>query len=298
MARNLLSHLRNQASFSALAIGNANVRLMDLIANEPVIRLIAFVGVLVLMMLVQYHWPARGDSRWSRRQAVNLGLVAFNTLTLRLFFPVLAVAFAIVVYERQGGLFGVLDWSLWLTIPLAILLFDVAIYWQHRLMHAIPVLWRLHRVHHADTGFDVTTGVRFHPLEIVVSMIIKLGLVWLFGPHPAAVLIFEILLVSGSLFTHSDFALPKALDRKLRWLFVTPSMHRIHHSTWQPETDSNYGFHLSVWDRIFGSYTCEPRNDERTMPIGLNDFQDSRDQRLLALLLNPFRNPRSHKDHA
>jgi sterol desaturase/sphingolipid hydroxylase (fatty acid hydroxylase superfamily) len=264
---------------------------MDWITNEPIVRLTAFVGVLAVLFIIQQRWPARGDGRLSRRQAVNLSLVLFNTLTLRLLFPLLAVAMAVVIYEAGGGLFGWLDWSPWLTIPLAVLIFDLAIYWQHRLMHAVPLLWRLHRVHHADTGFDVTTGVRFHPLEIPVSMGIKLGLVWLLGPHPLAVLAFELLLASGALFTHADFALPKRLDRRLRCLIVTPSMHRIHHSTWQKETDSNYGFHLSVWDRLFGSYTSEPREDERRMPIGLNEYMDPRDQRLVSLLLNPFRSP-------
>lgn len=272
---------------------------MDLIANEPIVRLATFVGVLVLMFALQQRWPARGDGRWSKRQAVNLGLVMINTLTLRLFFPVLAVAFAVRVQEAGGGLFGWLDWPVSLAIPLAVVLFDLAIYWQHRLMHAIPLLWRLHRVHHADAGFDVTTGVRFHPFEIAVSMGIKLALIWLLGPHPLAVLIFEVLLAAGALFTHADFALPKRLDRALRWVLVTPSMHRIHHSTWRRETDSNYGFHLSVWDRLFGSYTTEPREDERRMPIGLDEYRDPRELGLLALLLNPFRPPpRVKPDHS
>jgi sterol desaturase/sphingolipid hydroxylase (fatty acid hydroxylase superfamily) len=270
---------------------------MDLINNEPVIRLAAFIGVLGLLFVIQRRWPARGDGRLSRRQAINLSLVLFNTLTLRLLFPLLAVAFAVIIHDAGGGLFGWLDWPLWLSIPAAILLFDLAIYWQHRLMHTVPLLWRLHRVHHADTGFDVTTGVRFHPLEIAVSMGIKLGLVWLLGPHPLAVLLFELLLATGALFTHADFALPRRLDRGLRWVLVTPSMHRIHHSTWQKETDSNYGFHLSWWDRLFGSYTPEPREDERRMPIGLDEFMDQRQQRLIALLLNPFRSStRSQSD--
>jgi len=257
--------------------------------SEPIIRLTAFFGVLLVLLAVQRAWPARGDSCWSKRQAINLSLVAFNTLCLRFLFPVLAVAFAVVMYERQAGLFGWLDWPLWLAIPLAVLIFDLAIYWQHRLMHMIPLLWRMHRVHHCDTGFDVTTGVRFHPLEIMLSMAIKLGLIWVLAPHPVAVLIFEVMLSAGALFTHADFALPKRLDRALRRVFVTPSMHRIHHSTWQPETDSNYGFHLSIWDRLFGSYTTEPREDERNMPIGLENFREDTDQRLLSLLLNPFK---------
>ncbi len=264
---------------------------MNLLEHEPEIRLLAFVGTLLLMLIIQHWWPARGDGRWSRRQGINAAFVVIDTLLVRLAFPVLAVSLAVLVYERQGGLFGWLDWPLWLSMPVAVLILDLAIYWQHRLMHVIPLLWRLHRVHHADTGFDVTTGVRFHPLEIALSMAIKLGLVFALGPHPAAVLIFEVLLAAGSLFTHSDFALPRGLDRPLRWLFVTPSMHRIHHSTWRHETDSNYGFHLSVWDRLFASYTAEPRENELTMAIGLNEYREPADQRLISLLLNPFRNP-------
>jgi sterol desaturase/sphingolipid hydroxylase (fatty acid hydroxylase superfamily) len=260
---------------------------MEIGSGEALIRIGTFFGLFLLLLAAQWRWPARGDGRPARRQLVNLGLIAIGTGILRVGFPVLAVAWAMTVHG--GGLFGWLDWPAWLAIPVAVLLLDLAIYWQHRLMHAWPLLWRLHRVHHCDVAFDVTTGVRFHPLEIALSMGIKLGLISLLGPHPAAVLAFEVLLSLGSLFTHTDIALPGALDRRLRWLFVTPSMHRIHHSTRRIETDSNYGFHLSTWDRLFGSYTVAPAEDERTMPIGLEDWRESRDQGLVPLLLNPFR---------
>jgi sterol desaturase/sphingolipid hydroxylase (fatty acid hydroxylase superfamily) len=262
---------------------------MEIGQGEALIRLGGFAGLLAALYFAQSRWPARGDGRPARRQAINLGLVALGALLLRVAFPVLAVAWAARVHG--GGLFGWLAWPDWLAIPLAVLLLDVAIYWQHRLMHLWPLLWRLHRVHHCDTAFDVTTGVRFHPLEIAFSMAIKLGLITLLGPHPVAVLAFELLLSLGSLFTHTDIALPGTLDRRLRWLVVTPSMHRIHHSTRRVETDSNYGFHLSVWDRLFGSYTEQPAEDERRMPIGLQDWREPQEQGLLALLLNPFRNP-------
>jgi sterol desaturase/sphingolipid hydroxylase (fatty acid hydroxylase superfamily) len=262
---------------------------MDFPPSEAGLRLGAFLGLLLLLYAAQWRWPARGDGRPARRQLVNFGLVAVDTAVLRLAFPVLAVAWAAA--SHGGGLFGLLDWPDWASIPLAVLLLDLAIYWQHRLMHAWPLLWRLHRVHHCDTAFDVTTGVRFHPLEIALSMGIKLGLISLLGPHPAAVLAFELLLSLGSLFTHTDIALPRSLDLRLRWLFVTPSMHRIHHSTRRVETDSNYGFHLSVWDRLFGSYTVDPAEDERRMPIGLEDWREPREQGLVSLLLNPFQRP-------
>jgi sterol desaturase/sphingolipid hydroxylase (fatty acid hydroxylase superfamily) len=263
------------------------------VPNEPLIRVTIFLGTLAVLLIVQRLWPARGDGGWSLRQLTNAALVVLDTLILRLAFPVLAVALALQVHG--GGLFGWLAWPSWLEIVAAVLILDVAIYWQHRLLHTIPLLWRMHRVHHADTAFDVTTGVRFHPFETTLSMGIKLGLVWLLGPHPAAVLVFEILLSAGALFTHADFRFPPALDRRLRWLIVTPSMHRIHHSTWRPETDSNYGFHLSIWDRLFGSYTVAPREDERSMPIGLERFRSTREQTLPQLLINPFR-PNIRKD--
>lgn len=262
---------------------------MDFEQHEALIRLGAFLGLMLALFAAQWRWPARGDGRPARRQLVNLGMVAISALVLRVGFPVLAVAWAASLHGT--GLFGWLEWPAWLAIPVAVLLLDLAIYWQHRLMHAWPLLWRLHRVHHCDTAFDVTTGVRFHPLEIALSMGIKLGLITVLGPHPAAVLIFEVLLSLGSLFTHTDIAFPRALDRRLRWVFVTPSMHRVHHSTRRAETDSNYGFHLSAWDRLFGSYTAEPVEDERRMPIGLEDWREPRDQRLVTLLLNPFRAP-------
>lgn len=260
---------------------------MELELNEAAIRLGAFGAVLALLLLAQWRWPARGDGRPSRRQAVNLGMVLLGTAVLRFGFPVLAVGWAVAVHG--GGLFGRLPWPAWLEFALAVLLLDLTLYWQHRLMHQVPLLWRLHRVHHCDTSFDVTTGVRFHPLEIALSMGLKLGVITLLGPHPAAVLVFEVLLSLGSLFTHTDIAFPKQFDRPVRWLFVTPSMHRIHHSTWRRETDSNYGFHLSVWDRLFRSYTAEPREDERRMPVGLKAWREPSDQRLVSLLLNPFR---------
>ena len=263
--------------------------LQQLIGMEPVIRLSGFVLLIALLAWLQWLRPLRGDGRWRRRQWINLSLSAINTLILRLVFPLLAVAWAVDVYQREAGLFGALQWPAWLTIPIAILVFDVAIYWQHRLMHYIPLLWRLHRVHHTDREFDLTTGVRFHPIEIMFSMGLKLGLITLLGPHPLAVLMFELLLSLFALWTHANVALPPTLDRRIRLLLVTPSMHRIHHSTWQPETDANYGFHLSCWDRLFGTYRQHPRQDEREMPIGLDEFSEAGDQRLSALLINPFR---------
>ncbi len=260
-----------------------------MIEQADSIRLIAFFSAIALLGLLQWRFGLRQDGRPASRQAVNLGLVLIDTLTLRLVFPVLAVAWAVSLHGDGFGLFGMLAWPGWVEIVLAVLILDAAIYWQHRLMHTIPLLWRLHRVHHCDTGFDLTTGVRFHPLEILLSMAIKFAVIAALGAHPLAVMIFELALSLGSLWTHTDIALPRATDQRLRRLFVTPSMHRIHHSTWRTETDSNYGFHLSIWDRLFHSYTAQPHQPEEKMPIGLEAFRESPDQTLTALLLNPFK---------
>lgn len=260
-----------------------------LLENEAAIRLGGFAAALAVLGLLQWRFSLRGDHRQARRQATNIALVVVDTLMLRLAFPVLAVGFAATVHASGAGLFGALAAPFWMEFTLAVLVLDLAIYWQHRLFHMIPWFWRFHRVHHADRGFDLTTGVRFHPLEIALSMLIKFGFIWLIGAHPAAVLVFEIVLNLGSLWTHTDLALPARVDRRLRWLVVTPSMHRIHHSTLRDETDSNFGFHLSIWDRLFASYTANPKRPEKTMPIGLDQYRGDDDQTLAALLLNPFR---------
>jgi len=259
-----------------------------LVEHEGALRLGSFVTALIVLAALQWRWPARGDSRPAARQLTNLGLVAIDTLVLRLLFPVLAVGLSLAVDARGGGLFGALHWPGWLEFVLAVALFDLAIYWQHRLHHAIPWLWRLHRVHHSDIAFDVSTGVRFHPIEIALSMAIKLGLVWLLGPSPAAVVVFELLLSLGSLSTHTDCALPAGVDRRLRMLLVTPSMHRIHHSILRDERDSNFSFNLSVWDRVFLSYRVAPVQPETTMPIGLPALRKPSQQRLFSLLVQPF----------
>ncbi len=261
------------------------------VVNEAALRFGVFALVLVALAVAERCWPVRGDARPARRQLANLGLMAIDTALLRLAFPLLAVVLAVRVDARGGGLFGAMDAPLSIEIVLAVVLFDLAIYWQHRLLHMIPLLWPLHRVHHSDTSLDVTTGVRFHPLEIALSMAIKLGLVVALGPHPVAVVIFELLLSATSLLTHADFAFPPRVERMLRRLIVTPSMHRIHHSVRREETDSNYGFNLSLWDRVFGSYRACPRQPERSMPIGLPQWRDPAALGLWPLLLQPLRRP-------
>lgn len=276
-----------------------------IVGHEATLRLGGFVLVLAALAVAERLWPARGDTRPARRQLSNLALVAIDTALLRLAFPLLAVVLAAQVHARGGGLFGALDWPSWLEVALAVLVLDAAIYWQHRLLHLVPFLWPLHRVHHSDIAIDVTTGVRFHPLEIGLSMLAKLALVVVLGMHPAAVVIFEILLSAASLFTHADFAFPPRVEWVVRAAVVTPSMHRIHHSVRREETDSNYGFLLSAWDRVFGSYRRRPAEPERSMPIGLPQWRDPAGLGLGALLLQPFRraphpaaNPRKDIPHA
>ena len=258
-----------------------------LLENEPQVRLSIFLSVFAVLIVLQTLLPRRAVPGGWARPLTNVSLVIIGTLILRVAFPLLAFDLAIRLAADGSGLNGLQPG--WIAVVLGILLLDVAIYWQHRLTHKIPLLWRLHRVHHADTGFDVTTAVRFHPVEIAFSMAIKLALIAAFGIPALAVLIFEILLSAGALFTHANIRIFANFEKGLRWLLVTPEMHRIHHSVHPDETNSNYGFHLSVWDRIFGSYRDAPRDGQTTMQIGLHEFREAGDQSLWALLINPFR---------
>lgn len=260
-----------------------------LLRFEPVIRLGCFSAVLLVMMLWEWRRPRRALPlpRW-RRWPGNLALVALDGLLLRLTLPLLAVGAALIATERGWGLFNMLDLPDWLTLVLSLLLLDLVIYAQHVAFHKIPLLWRLHRVHHSDTGFDVTTGLRFHPLEIILSMLLKLAVVVLLGVPAAAVLVFEVLLNATALFNHSNIDLPPALDRRLRRIVVTPDMHRVHHSVHRVETDSNYGFNLPWWDWLFGTYRDQPRDGHTTMQLGLHQFRDRHSVGLHWLLLQPL----------
>jgi sterol desaturase/sphingolipid hydroxylase (fatty acid hydroxylase superfamily) len=210
---------------------------------------------------------------------------------LRLLLPWLAFDAARYAQTHQLGVLYALALPEWLRFALALLLLDCTIYWQHRLLHAVPWLWRLHRVHHSDLALDATSGVRFHPLEVLLSTAIKIVTVLLLGAPPLAVLIFVIALNGFALFTHANLALPQRLDAALRWVLVTPDMHRIHHSIERSEHDRNFGFHLIWWDRLFGSYLAVPPAPQSTLPLGLTIFRDVRAQRLSALLAQPFRDP-------
>lgn len=260
--------------------------------SEALLRLLIFAGLIVLLALMEWRWP-RNQARpvRGRRWPVNLGLGLLNTLLLRLLAPVLGYVVAIWAARHGIGLFNIWPAPAWLGTSLSVLLLDMTIYWQHRLMHLVPWLWRLHRVHHTDLALDVTSGLRFHPLEILFSLAVKIAAVLLLGAPPLAVLIFAILLSSFSLFTHTNVAIPVPVDRILRWLVVTPDMHRIHHSVLREEHDRNFGFNASWWDRLFGSYRDQPGQAQSELRLGLGDFRESPQQRFPALLTQPFRNP-------
>ncbi len=258
-----------------------------LLNNEGAVRLGAFLSLFGALLLAQWLRPRRVIMTGFGRRLTNVTLVVIDTIVVRLLFPLLAFDMAIKLAAQDRGLLAGLDGAVGIVV--GVLLLDLAIYWQHRLLHVVPFLWRLHRMHHADVEFDVTTAVRFHPLEIAASMIIKLGLIAVLGVAPLAVLVFEVLLNATSLFTHTNVRLPVRLDHALRWLVVTPDMHRIHHSVHADEMNSNFSFSLSLWDRLFASYRREPRDGHVAMQIGLDRFRAREDQTLLQLLLNPLR---------
>jgi sterol desaturase/sphingolipid hydroxylase (fatty acid hydroxylase superfamily) len=260
-----------------------------ILQHEPQIRLAFFLGVFALVALAELAAPRRRlvmskAVRW----ASNLGIVVINTVLLRLLFPVAAVGLALRAEAGGFGLFNLLHLPEWLEIALGVALLDLAIYLQHVLFHAAPALWRLHMMHHADLDYDVTTGARFHPIEIILSMGIKLGVVAALGPAAVAVVIFEVLLNATAMFNHGNVRLPLALDRVLRWVVVTPDMHRVHHSRLAPETNSNFGFNLPWWDRLFGTYRPQPAEGHEGMTIGLDQFEDPKDNVLHRMLALPF----------
>ena len=220
----------------------------------------------------------------------NLGLVALNTVLLRLLFPAAAVGIAAFAADQGWGLLNYFQTPAWLAIPAAVIAMDFVIWLQHVMVHAIPLLWRLHRVHHADPDYDVTTGARFHPIEIILSMLIKFATILLLGPPVVAVIIFEVLLNATAMFNHGNVRLPTGIDRVLRWFVVTPDMHRVHHSVEDDETNSNFGFNLPWWDRLFGTYRDQPRGGHEGMTIGIHGYRAPREVSWLpGLLVLPFR---------
>jgi sterol desaturase/sphingolipid hydroxylase (fatty acid hydroxylase superfamily) len=260
-----------------------------LLEHEAAARFGAFAGVLLALLAAQWRWPRRPLAAPARRWGVNLAMVAIDTVFVRLAVPLGAAGAALWAQNRGVGLLTLAAWPPWLEGALAFLALDCLIYWQHRLFHRIPLFWRLHRMHHSDLEIDTTTGVRFHPVEIAVSMLIKIAAVIALGAPVFAVIVFEIALNATSLFNHANVALPLRLDRALRLALVTPDMHRVHHSVHRREHDSNFGFNLSWWDHVFRSYTDQPADGHLTMRIGLHAFRDAAEQRLGPLLLQPVR---------
>jgi sterol desaturase/sphingolipid hydroxylase (fatty acid hydroxylase superfamily) len=263
--------------------------LQNILEQETAIRLTVFLGVLIGMAVWEVIVPRRRVEiprllRWSN----NLALVVLDTLLVRLAFPVVAVGLAVIAQENGWGLLNQMSIPGWIVFPAAVLALDLAIYLQHVLFHAVPALWRLHRMHHADLEFDVTTGLRFHPLEILLSMVVKLGVVMALGPPAFAVLIFEVLLNASSLFNHSNIRLPLRIDAVLRLFIVTPDMHRVHHSIHPSETNSNFGFNVPWWDRILGTYLAQPKTGHEDMTIGIEQFRSRRSLWLDRMLIQPL----------
>jgi sterol desaturase/sphingolipid hydroxylase (fatty acid hydroxylase superfamily) len=263
-----------------------------LLSHEPAVRLAFFLGVLLAMAGWEVWAPRRRQllSRWVRWPS-NLGIAVLNTLLLRLAFPAAAVGLAALAADRGWGLLNNIPLPDAARLVLALLALDLAIYLQHVMFHAVPVLWRLHRMHHADLDFDVTTGARFHPIEILLSMGLKLAVVAALGASALAVLIFEIALNATSMFNHGNVVLPAPLDRALRSFVVTPDMHRVHHSVRPNETNSNFGFNLPWWDRLLGTYRAQPVDGHVGMTIGLDSFRDPAELRLDRMLVQPFVGP-------
>ncbi len=258
--------------------------------DDGVIRFGAFLLVFSLMALWEMMAPRRaGLPMRQRRWTTNLSLVVIDAIAVRVFVPVTAIAAAEFAAAQQIGLFNLLDMPPILAAIGAFLLLDFAIWLQHLASHKIPVLWRLHSVHHADIDIDVTTGIRFHPLEIMLSMVWKVAVVMLLGAPAVAVFVFEVVLNGTAMFNHANVDIPRRFDRVLRLLVVTPDMHRVHHSVIQSETDSNYGFNLSIWDRIFRTYRAQPRAGHTQMTIGLENCQSDEPTKLGWSLLMPFR---------
>ena len=261
--------------------------------GDSLVRLGVFIGVFLAMALIELGWPKRTlVTSKGRRWFTNLGISVTASLVLRLMaalaVPVAAIAAAFYAQANGIGLLNAVDWPGWIKIVIALVVLDLAIWAQHLASHKIPILWRLHKVHHADRDIDVTTAVRFHPIEIALSMLWKIIVVVPLGASPLAVFLFEVILNGCAMFNHANIALPGWLDRVLRLFIVTPDMHRVHHSVLRREHDSNYGFNLSLWDRVFRTYTAQPQDGHQHMRIGLTPYQSEDPTHLGWSLLLPF----------
>ena len=259
-------------------------------ATEAIFRLAAFAGIFLLMVVLEALFPRRQlDYDRLIRWPGNLLITMLNTFAARLIVPLGAVGFALAMENRSIGLFNALQLTEPVVFFASLVLLDFAIWLQHLVFHRVPMLWRIHRMHHTDNDIDVTTGARFHPFEIVLSMLIKVSLIGALGIPAIAVLWFEVILNTSAMFNHANVKLPLVVDGLLRKLIVTPDMHRVHHSSNDKETNSNFGFCLSIWDKVFGTYTAQPEAGHKGMTIGLADTQDINSQRIDKMLAEPFR---------
>ncbi len=258
--------------------------------DPATIRLLFFVTAFCLFACWEWIAPRRPLTqnklvRWSN----NLILTALNSALISLFMPILAFQAALIAASNEWGLLNLTAFPFWINVFITVVLLDLAIYLQHWVFHRIPILWRFHRMHHADQDIDLTTGSRFHPLEIILSLGIKIVCVMLLGAPAVAVVIFEVVLNLSAMFNHSNAAMPLKLDRLLRRIIVTPDMHRVHHSIKVKETHSNFGFFLSVWDQLFKTYRAQPEQGHDNCVIGINQFREPREQYLDKMLTQPFR---------
>jgi len=258
-------------------------------SNEPVIRLGFFAGIFGLMAIWEVLSARRElTTGKGRRWVGNLSLVLVDTLIVRLLFPTAAVGTALIVADLGWGVLNVVSVPYWAALLISVAVLDLAIYLQHVMFHALPALWRLHMVHHADVDLDVTSGARFHPIEILISMVYKLAVISVLGPPVLGVLIFEVVLNALAMFNHANVRMPLVLDRVLRWIIVTPDMHRVHHSVDSWEHNRNFGFNLSCWDRVLGTYRDQPAKGHQEMIIGLKSFRNRTWQALPRILAMPF----------
>jgi sterol desaturase/sphingolipid hydroxylase (fatty acid hydroxylase superfamily) len=261
----------------------------QILTYEGTIRFLFFIGIFAVMASWEILAPRRIlNTSKGLRWYSNLGLVFIDTLALRVLLPMQAVGMAEIAQHRGWGVLNHLSFPIGLEIVIGVVALDFVIYLQHAIFHFLPLFWRLHRVHHTDLDFDVTTGVRFHPIEILLSMGIKMAAVLVLGPAPVAVIIFEIVLNATSVFNHGNFRLPISIDRVLRLFVVTPEMHRVHHSVLIKEFNSNFGFNLPWWDRILGTYRAQPEKGHEGMTIGLAQFRNPKELALSRLLIFPF----------
>ncbi len=262
-----------------------------MLAQDPILRPLLFLGLALLFLfaiLESYRPKRRRDHHRAPRWFGNIGVLVIGTVFARLILPVAPIGAAEWAFKNDIGLLNLVTGPRWIEGLVALLALDLLIYSQHRLFHGIPALWRIHRMHHTDLDFDVTTGIRFHPIEILLSLVIKITAVIALGAHSGAVILFEIVLNGTALFNHANLALPAPLDRTLRLFVVTPDMHRVHHSVHLEETNSNFGFNLPWWDYAFGTYRAQPQDGHSEMTIGLPIFRDERAIRLGRLLIQPF----------